>query len=341
MALHLIHASYRMNSTLLEVRATVTEGTAVEAAVEAVATLGIGDLAALTGVPVRTIRFYCDEGLLDSRRSAGGHRRFAPSAVERLDLVRRLRGLGLGLPAIACVLSGERSIAEVVAAERAALDVELAALAWRRASLAAVEEASPADRAGRLALLTAVQDHQAARHALVAFWHRLVIAPLPAELFDMFLEASVPSPPADPTPRQVVAYAEMVALAGDRTLMHRMQARARANLERISDEAELLTGIGEACQLARPLLLAGRQPAPGPALDRFVAAYATVQRSPDTPSFRRELLTTATVDRDARLRRYWCLVGEVTGEPVTVGTAQAWLVDALERSVDGQRDGDA
>jgi DNA-binding transcriptional MerR regulator len=301
-------------------------------------TLGIGDLAALTGVPVRTIRFYCDEGLLDSRRSAGGHRRFAASAVERLDLVRRLRGLGLGLQVIADVLSGERSIAEAVAAELAALDVELAALAWRRASLAAVEEAAPAELAARLALLAAVQDHQAARAALVDFWHRLFLAPLPADLVSMFLEVSVPAPPADPTPHQVVAYAELVALAGDRALVHRMQARARVNLERISDEAELLTGIGEACELARPLLLAGRRPAPGPALDRFVAAYATVQRSRDTPRFRRELLATATVDRDPRLRRYWGLVGEVTGEPVTVGTAQAWLVDALERSIAGRRE---
>jgi DNA-binding transcriptional MerR regulator len=309
----------------------VTDAIATEAA-----SLGIGDLAALTGVPVRTIRFYCDEGLLDARRSAGGHRRFAPSAVERLDLVRRLRGLGLGLPAIARVLSGERSIAEVVAAERAALDVELAVLAWRRASLAAVEQAPPADRAARLALLAAVQDHQAARDALVAFWRRLVIAPVSAELVDMFLEVSVPTPPVSPTPRQVVAYAEMVTLAGDRTLTHRLQARARVNLERIADETELLTGIGEACELARPLLLAGRRPAPCPALDRFVAAYATVQRSPDTPEFRRELLTTATVDRDPRLRRYWSLVGEVTGEPVTAGVAQAWLVDALERSVDAK-----
>ncbi|MFI0408111.1 MerR family transcriptional regulator [Actinomadura sp. 3N508] len=32
--------------------------------------LGIGDLAALTGVPVRTIRFHCDAGLLDAGRSA-------------------------------------------------------------------------------------------------------------------------------------------------------------------------------------------------------------------------------------------------------------------------------
>ncbi|WP_345602963.1 MerR family transcriptional regulator [Pseudonocardia adelaidensis] len=298
-------------------------------------TLGIGDLAALTAVPVRTIRFYCDEGLLDSHRSAGGHRRFPPSAVERLALVRRLRGLGLGLPAIAAVLREERSIAEVVAAERAALDVELAALAWRRASLAAVEEAAPAERAARLALLAAVQDHNAARDALLDFWHRLFIAQLPADLTSMFLEVSVPAPPPDPTPRQVVAYAELVAVAGDRDLLRRMRARARVNLELVRDEAELLTGIGEACHLAHPLVLAGRQPEPGQALDRFVAAYAAVQRSRDTPRFRRELLTTATVDRDPRLRRYWALVGEVTGEPVTVGAAQAWLVDALERSVTG------
>ncbi len=297
-------------------------------------TLGIGDLAALTGVPVRTVRFYCDEGLLESHRSAGGHRRFPRSAVERLDLVRRLRGLGLGLAAIAAVVREERSVAEVVAAERAALDVELAALAWRRASLAAVEEAGPAERAARLALLAAVQDHRAARDALVGFWNRLFLAPLPRDLVSMFLEVSVPPLPVDPTPRQVLAYAEMVALAGDRTLLGRMQARARVNLQRISDEAGLLTGIGEACHLARPLLLAGRKPEPGAALDRFVAAYADGQGGRDTPRFRRELLTTATVDRDPRLRRYWSLVGEVTGEPVPVGVAQAWLVDALERSVD-------
>ncbi|MGW0203848.1 MerR family transcriptional regulator, partial [Nonomuraea sp. NPDC003201] len=100
-------------------------------------TLGIGDLAALTGVPVRTIRFYCDEGIIESVRSAGGHRRFEPAAVERLGLVRRLRGLGLGLTAITGVLNGERSMAEAVAAERAALDVQLADLAWRRACLRA------------------------------------------------------------------------------------------------------------------------------------------------------------------------------------------------------------
>jgi DNA-binding transcriptional MerR regulator len=303
---------------------------------DSTATLGIGDLAALTGVPVRTIRFYCDEGILETARSAGGHRRFAPSAVERLDLVRRLRGLGLGLPAIATVLTGERSLAEAVAAERAALDVELAVLAWRRAALRAVEEAAPVERAARLALLAAVQDHRAAHDALVSAWRRLVVAPLPADFAGMFLQVSAPPPPADPTPQQVVAYAEMVGLVGDRALVRRMRARGRFNLERISDEVDLLTGIAEACELARPSLLAGRRPEPGAALDRYVGAYASARGARDTPRFRRDLLTTASTDRDPRLRRYWRLVGEVTGDPVPVGTAQAWLVDALERSVDGR-----
>ncbi|MFH8369762.1 MerR family transcriptional regulator [Streptomyces sp. NPDC018031] len=90
--------------------------------------LGIGDLARLSGVPVRTVRFYCDEGIVESRRSAGGHRRFDPAAVDRLRLVRRLRGLGVGLPAIRDVLAGRVSLAEAAAAERAALDAELALL---------------------------------------------------------------------------------------------------------------------------------------------------------------------------------------------------------------------
>ena len=295
--------------------------------------LGIGELAARAGVPVRTVRFYCDEGLLPTRRSTGGHRRFDASAVERLRLVRRLRRLGLGLPAIADVLAGERGLDEAVAAERAALDVELGTLAWRRASLRAVEEAPPAERAARLELLAAAADRVAAHEALVSFWCRIVATPLPEDLVSMFLEASAPLPPADPSPAQVVAYAEMVALVADPALARRLAQRSWANRHRIADETTLLVGIGEACDLARPLVIAGKGPVAGDALDRFVGAYATVLRSADTPPFRRELLVTAAADRDPRLRRYWGLVGEVTGEPVTVGVAQAWLLDALERSV--------
>ncbi len=75
-------------------------------------TLGIGELARRTGVPVRTIRFYCDEGVLEPVRTAGGHRRFDGAAIDRLTLVRRLRGLGLGLRPITDVLAGRCSLDE-------------------------------------------------------------------------------------------------------------------------------------------------------------------------------------------------------------------------------------
>ncbi|WP_067641700.1 MerR family transcriptional regulator [Actinomadura latina] len=300
--------------------------------------LGIGDLAALTGVSVRTIRFYCDEGVLEPGRSAGGHRRFDRSAVDRLRLVRRLRALGLGLPAIAAVLAGDRSLAEAVAAERRAADAELASLAWRRASLRAVEEAGPADRAARLGLLAAVQDGPAARDVLLEFWRRRILVPLPDEAVRTFLEASVPEPPADPAPEQVVAYAGMVAVAGDRPLLRELRALGRVNAERVRDEPALIAGLGEAVAAAAPLVTAGAEPGPGAALDRFVAAHAAGRGERDAPRFRRALLPAVAMEQDPRLRRYWTLFGEVTGAPATAGTVNTWLVDALERDVGASPD---
>lgn len=44
--------------------------------------MGIGELAARTGLPVKTIRYYSDIGLRpESGRSRGGHRRYAADAL--------------------------------------------------------------------------------------------------------------------------------------------------------------------------------------------------------------------------------------------------------------------
>ncbi|QFG20367.1 MerR family transcriptional regulator [Actinomadura sp. WMMB 499] len=298
-----------------------------------VTSIAIGDLSALTGVPVRTIRFYCDEGILAPVRSAGGHRRFDPAAAERLRLVRRLRVLGLGLPAITAVLAGDRSLDEAVAAERTALDAELSALAWRRASLRAVEDADPAGRAARLDLLAAVQDGPRAHEALLDFWRGRILAPVPDELVRMHLELTVPAPPPDPTPGQVVAYAGMVALAGDRELFRMLRERGRRNAERVVDEPTLLDGMREAVEMAMPLVLAGREPEPGPALDHFVAAHAAGRDERDSPEFRRELLPAVAAEQDPRMRRYWALHGEVAAAPAVPGAVVLWLIDALDRGV--------
>ncbi|ADI05798.1 MerR family transcriptional regulator [Streptomyces bingchenggensis BCW-1] len=297
-------------------------------------TLSIGELSQLTGVPVRTIRFYCDEGFVESVRSTGGHRRFLPDTVERLMLLRRLRALGLGLTAIDSVLGGRRSIAEVAAQERAKVDVELATLAWRRASLRAVEQAAPVERAARLELLAAVTDGRAAQHMLEAFWSRIALPSMSEDGASMFISVSVPEPPNDPTPEQVVAYATLVAIVDDHRLRQQIWARTRTGEEFVAYQNALLDGgIAEACELARPCVRAGEQPGPGPLLDRFVEAHATTRGRLDSLTFRRALLRTAAVDRSPSLRRYWELVGDITGEDVTVGEAHSWLLDSLDRAV--------
>ncbi|NUS93014.1 MAG: MerR family transcriptional regulator, partial [Nocardia sp.] len=61
------HFRYGRSSTRVEVPVQVAYVTDIRDAVS------IGEAARRTGVPVRTIRFYCDEGLLVTGRTTGGH----------------------------------------------------------------------------------------------------------------------------------------------------------------------------------------------------------------------------------------------------------------------------
>ena len=55
----------------------------------------IGDLAARAGVSVRSLRYYEEQGLLSSTRSAGGQRQYTEADVERVAFVQRLYAAGL------------------------------------------------------------------------------------------------------------------------------------------------------------------------------------------------------------------------------------------------------
>ncbi|MER7182388.1 MerR family transcriptional regulator, partial [Streptomyces hyaluromycini] len=55
----------------------------------------IGELAARTGVSVRSLRYYEEQGLLVSTRSSGGQRHFAEGDIERVDFIQRLYVAGL------------------------------------------------------------------------------------------------------------------------------------------------------------------------------------------------------------------------------------------------------
>lgn len=61
--------------------------------------LKIGEVAAASGLPIKTIRYYEEIGLLKPtvKRSQSGYRLFSPDVLNRLAFIKRSQSLGLSL----------------------------------------------------------------------------------------------------------------------------------------------------------------------------------------------------------------------------------------------------
>ncbi|MFG2334169.1 MerR family transcriptional regulator [Streptomyces sp. NPDC048604] len=298
----------------------------------------IGELAERADVTVKTVRYYSDGGLLpEADRSAGGHRRYGPEALERLRLIRSLRTLDLPVPEVARVLDDEdgdvfEGVFEgVVEGQLRELGAQLAALRWREAALRLVRDCPPSERAERLRLVGAVRVPPNT-DALARFWRRWLPPRLPAPVVATVLEQTVPQPPDEPSPGQVLAFARLHAFVsapcggGDRAqpAAHRTDGGHRP--------AVLYEGLDDAYALAAPQLRAGLAPRAGEALDCFVAAYACSGGVRDTPGFRRDL--GRVLAADPRIDRYWQLAAEVFGPGhTTAGAAHDWLLAALHNQL--------
>ncbi|GAA4239228.1 MerR family transcriptional regulator [Actinomadura meridiana] len=104
----------------------------------------IGDLAAKTGVSVRSLRYYEQQGLLAAERSASGQRHYPEGAVGRVRLIQQLYAAGLSSKTIAelipCVVDG-RATPELLtrlAAQRDHIDRQIADLTDTRDRLDSV-----------------------------------------------------------------------------------------------------------------------------------------------------------------------------------------------------------
>ncbi|MGW0500547.1 heavy metal-responsive transcriptional regulator [Streptomyces sp. NPDC003007] len=66
----------------------------------------VGDLAAVSGVTAKTLRFYEQGGLLPAPpRTAGGYRDYPQQTVKRVAFIRDAQGAGLSLAEIRSVLA--------------------------------------------------------------------------------------------------------------------------------------------------------------------------------------------------------------------------------------------
>jgi DNA-binding transcriptional MerR regulator len=88
------------------------------------ALMKIGELATRAGVNQRTIHFYEGLGLIQpAHREGGGYRYFDQASVERLELISRLKAIGLSLDEIREVLPIYASDASGVAGKKRVIEI--------------------------------------------------------------------------------------------------------------------------------------------------------------------------------------------------------------------------
>ena len=298
----------------------------------------IGDLARRTGLPVKTIRFYADEGVVpETGRTPAGYRVYDVGAVARLDLVRTLRDLGVDLPTVRRVLAREATLAEVAAAHAEALDVQIRTLRLRRAVLGAVAARGAShqemDLMHKIARMSDAERKRMIEDFVDSSFGGVDANPELVEL----VRAATPDLPDDATPEQVEAWIELAGLTQDpdfRASVRRMaeyQAAERAEGDTTGLHHELTALVRERIGRA---VADGIEPE-SPAADRIIAElaaqYAATFGRPDDPALREWLWRRLEVAADPRVERYWRLLAAVNRwpEPEALGPVFDWFLRAL------------
>jgi len=173
----------------------------------------IGQLATASGLPVRTIRFYSNAGLLPARRTTAGHRRYAPADLVRLQLIRSLRSLDVDLDAIAEFLVDKVGLQDLLRVHASTLQMRLRAL-QRQLAVAQAAVNAPTDRTlTRLHALPRIESAERGQ-LLERFWDD-VLHQVPDGDADWFSIIGVPELPDAPTAAQLDAWLELAELATD------------------------------------------------------------------------------------------------------------------------------
>ncbi|MCP9914818.1 MerR family transcriptional regulator [Cyanobium sp. BA20m-14] len=66
-------------------------------------------MAKISGFSVKTIRFYCDQGLLHTARSEGKYRLFSLESLVELEIIRALRSMDVPISELARILEVRRA----------------------------------------------------------------------------------------------------------------------------------------------------------------------------------------------------------------------------------------
>lgn len=293
----------------------------------------IGELARMTGLTVRTIRFYSDQGIIPpSARTHSGYRTYDVEALAKLKLVRTLRELGVDLPTAQRVLTREVTVTEVARVHADAIDAQMRTLRLRRAVLRAVAKGGEMELMNELARMT---DEE--RQRILDDFFEDVFGPYELDPgFESHMRSVRIELPDDPSTEQLEAWVELAKLVQDndfRASIKRMSARheqMRADGENMGAPSQgQMDAFTNSVQEARAALDAGIAPDSPQAreiVDRVNAKWAEAFGVPNDEHLREKLFLHQDF-ADPRAERYWVLIAKINGWPPVPDTSaeRAWL----------------
>ncbi|GAX51809.1 helix-turn-helix domain-containing protein [Streptomyces olivochromogenes] len=295
--------------------------------------LTIGELARATGLTVRTIRYWSDEGALPPvARSSGGYRLYDAASVARLELIRTLRELGLGLDDVRKVLAGETTVAEVAAAHVTALDAQISSLKVTRAVLSSVaRRGSTAEEMtlmNKLARLSAAERKRIMEEFVEELFHGLdSVDPAIQER----MRSTAVDLPEEPTPEQVDAWVELAEMVQD----PEFRAQMREVVEFNAADQDRAAAAGRSLWFPMRMLRLATE----------ARARGIAPESPEAAALLREVLgdgdpaavlarmESASNDRLARYRELLSTV-KGAGTPSAHRAEFGWVVAALRAGAD-------
>ena len=299
--------------------------------------LTIGELSRRTGVPVKTLRFWSDEGLLPpATRTSSGYRLYAEDATVRLELVRALRDAGLGIDAVKRVLRNDLSLVDALRLQLAAVEAHAASLQRVAAALRAALRAGDPNESDLRRLCAVTQLTNEERKTVIEGYYQRIAESVPVDSpwRKKLAEASKPQLPDNPTPEQLDAWIELSELLTDESFVERQRNHVREAAENNLDMLKLRNTNIEAARAAANARAQGASPdsaAGRTIVEGFVAGIADAAGKPVDERLRRGIYE-RYLAYDPRHVRYWELVAIMTGTASAPGTVADWsfIADAIK-----------
>ncbi|GAA0739097.1 MerR family transcriptional regulator [Dactylosporangium roseum] len=295
--------------------------------------MNIGELSRLTGLPVKTIRYYSDVGLVpEAERSRANYRRYDHASLVRLEFVRTLRELGLDIATIRRVLDRDVDLASVAAAHAEAIGVQIRVLRLRRAALRAAARRDPSpeelERMTRIAQASADERQRVIDEFFDSIFTDVPGSPEAAE-FSARMRSVSADLPDDPTDEQVDAWIELAEMVREPDFRARLREMSRRSFTAATPRAvptdwSEITWFTDLIAGAMDRGVTPESPDAAPVVSEVLERWATGTGRHADAAYRAEIIEALELSIDPRAERYWQLMAVINDWPPVPTTTHRW-----------------